>query len=223
MADTHRALIAALVDWVVKGTEPPPSRYPTLADRALLPATTVAGAFPKIPGVVVPEVNPVLDYDFGPAFDASDLSGTIARQPPAIKRILPMLVPRIDQDGNETDGVASPMLQAPLGTYLGWNLTASGFFKGQICGFAGGYVPFALTRADREKTGDPRRSIEERYGTQEGYACAVRRAAEALVRDRFLLRDDADRQIAAAAKARILPANGEGTAEERQIAAGLCR
>ena len=77
---------------------------------------------------------------------------------------------------------------------------ASGFFKGQMCGFAGGYVPFALTRAEREKSGDPRRSIEERYGTQEGYACAVRRAAEALVRDRFLLREDADRQIAAAAK-----------------------
>ncbi len=223
MADTHRALIAALVDWVVKGTEPPPSRYPTLADRALLPAATVAVAFPKIPGVGVPEINPVLDYDFGPHFDANDLSGTIARQPPAIKRILPMLVPRIDRDGNETDGVASPLLQAPLGTYLGWNLTASGFFKGQICGFAGGYVPFALTRADREKTGDPRRSIEERYGTQEGYACAVRRAAEALLRDRFLLRDDADRQIAAAAKARILPANAESTAEARQIAAGLCR
>ena len=92
-----------------------------------------------------------------------------------------------------------------------------------MCGFAGGYVPFALTRAEREKTGDPRRSIEERYGTQEGYACAVRRAAEALVRDRFLLRDDADRQIAAAAKARILPANAESTAEARQIAAGLCR
>ena len=56
MADTHRALIAALVDWVVKGTEPPPSRYPTLADRALVPAATVAAAFPKIPGVVVPEI-----------------------------------------------------------------------------------------------------------------------------------------------------------------------
>ena len=114
-------------------------------------------------------------------------------------------------------------IQAPLGTYLGWNITASGFFKGQICGFAGGYVPFAVTRAEREKSGDPRRSIEERYGTQEGYACAVRRAAEALVRDRFLLREDADRQIAARRKSRILPANAESTAEARRIADTLCR
>ena len=57
MADTHRALVAALVAWVVKETEPPPSRYPTLADSQLAPAATVAAAFPKIPDVAAPEVN----------------------------------------------------------------------------------------------------------------------------------------------------------------------
>jgi hypothetical protein len=119
--------------------------------------------------------------------------------------------------------VASPLHQAPLGSYLGWNLTASGFFKGQICGFAGGYIPFAATRAEREKAGDPRRSVEERYGTQEGYVCTVTRAANALVRDRFLLRDDADRQIASAGKSRILPSTAESGAEARRIADTLCR
>jgi len=62
----------------------------------------------------------------------------------------------VDTDGNEVAGVASPLHQAPLGTYLGWNLQASGFFKGQLCGFTGGYVPFARTLADRLKSGDPR-------------------------------------------------------------------
>ena len=223
MADSHRALIVALIDWVVKGTEPPPSRYPTLAAKALLPSATVTAAFPKIPGVSIPAMNPVLDYDFGAEFNYSDISGVVARVPPAIKRVVPMLVPRIDGDGNELDGVASPLLRAPLGTYLGWNTTASGFFKGQICGFTGGYIPFAVTRAEREKTGDPRRSIEERYGTQEGYACVVRRAAEELVRDRFLLREDADRQIAAAAKSLILPSTVESSAEARRIADTLCK
>jgi hypothetical protein len=168
-------------------------------------------------------MNPVLAYDFGGGFHANDLSGVITRQPPAIKRVLPMLVPRIDQDGNETAGVASALHQAPLGTYLGWNVTASGFFKGQICGFAGGYIPFPLTRADREKSGDPRRSVEERYGTQEGYVCVVRRAAEALVRDRFLLRDDADRQIASVEKSRILAPDAESSPDARRIAADQCK
>ena len=223
MADTHRALIAALIEWVVKGTAPPPSRYPTLADGALLPAASVAAMFPKIPGVAVPAINAVLDYDFGAGFLYGDLSGVIARQPPAIKRVVPMVVPRVDEDGNETAGVASPLHQAPLGTYLGWNVTASGFYKGQMCGFTGGYVPFAVTRAEREKSGDPRRSIEERYGTQEGYACAVRRAAEALVGERFLLREDADRQIAAASASRVLPAGADSSADARRLAEILCR
>jgi hypothetical protein len=208
---------------VARGTAPPPSRYPTLADGQLAAPASVAASFPKIPGVTIPEVNHVLDYDLGPAFRYQDISGVIVRQPPLVRRTIPTLVPRVDEDGNETAGVASPLHQAPLGTYLGWNVTSSGFFKGQICGFSGGYVPFAVTRAEREKSGDPRRSIEERYGTQEGYVCAVRRAADALVRDRFLLREDADRQIAAAAKSRILPANADGSADVRRIADTLCR
>jgi hypothetical protein len=223
MADTHRALVTALIEWVVKGTEPPQSRYPTLAENQLAPAATVAAAFPKIPGVAPPEVNHVLDYDFGDGFAYGDISGVIARFPPAIRKVVPTLVPRVNEDGNEIAGVASPLHQAPLGSYLGWNITASGFFKGQICGFAGGYVPFAVTRAEREKTGDPRRSVEERYGTQEGYVCVVTRAANALVRDRYLLRDDADRQIASAGKSRILPSNADSSADARRIADTLCR
>jgi len=223
MADTHRALTVALIDWVTKGIEPPPSKYPRLADRSLVPAAAVIGSFPRIPGVVVPAINPVLDYDFGSRFHYSDLSGVISRQPPVIKRAISMLVPRIDEDGNETAGVASALHQAPLGTYLGWNVTADGFFKGQMCGFTGGYVPFPLTRADREKSGDPRRSIEERYGTHEGYVCGVRRAVDALVRDRFLLRIDADRQLAAAAGSHILPPEVESSADARRIAEGHCR
>ena len=122
-------MIAALVDWVVKGTAPPPSRYPTLADGQLAPAATVAASFPKIPGVAVPEVNHVLDYDFGDGFDYGDISGAIAQLPPPIRKVVPTLVPRVNADGNETAGVASPLHQAPLGTYLGWNVTAVGILQ----------------------------------------------------------------------------------------------
>ncbi len=223
MAETLRALTRALEDWVVKGTEPPPSRYPKLADGTLVAATRAATGFPAIPGVGFGDVNPVLDYDFGASLNYGDLTGVITRQPPVVKRVLPTLVPAVDADGNERAGVASVLHQAPLGTYLGWNVQASGFFKGGSCGFQGGYVPFARTRAERQGTGDPRPSLEERYGTQEGYVCAVRRAAEGLVRDRYLLPEDAERLIADAAKAGLLPASTDATADARRVAGGVCR
>jgi len=221
MSDTQRALMAALIDWVTKGIAPPQSRYPTLADRTLVPPS--ATGFPAIPGVRPVAINAVLDYDFGPEFDYSDLSGVISREPPAIKRAIPMLVPRVNEDGNEVSGVASVLHQAPLGTYLGWNVTASGFFKGQICGFAGGYVPFVRTRAERVASGDPRASLEERYGTQEGYVCVVRRAAESLAGQRFLLRTDADRLSSTASSTRLLPSSAEASPEQRAIGERLCR
>ncbi len=223
MAETLRALTRALVAWVVEGTEPPPSRYPKVADGTLVAATRAATGFPAIPGVGFGEVNPLLDYDFGTSLDYNDLTGVISRQPPAVKRALPTLVPAVDADGNERAGVASVLHQAPLGTYLGWNIQASGFFKGGLCGFQGGYVPFARTRAGRQAADDPRPSLEERYGTQEGYLCAVRRAAESLVRDRFLLPEDAKRLIADAATAALLPGSADATAEARRVADGVCR
>ena len=225
MAETQRALTAALVAWVSSGTLPPPSSYPTLEAGTLVPATRAAMGFPVVPGLPFTDhfVNPVLDYDFGSTFDYANLSGVIARQPPAIKQIIPTLVPRVNADGNETPGISSVLHQAPLGTYLGWNVQASGFFKGQICGFAGGYLPFAITRNERLRNNDPRLSIEERYGAQEGYMCVVRRAAHKLVRDRFLLSDDADRLIESAAKSPVLPAAADSPPELRRLADSVCR
>ncbi len=223
MAETIRALTQALVDWVVNGTPPPPSRYPRIADGTLVAATRAATGFPTIPGVGFGDVNVLLDYDFGTALNYNDLTGVLTRQPPVVKRVLPTLVPAVDGDGNERAGVASVLHQAPLGTYLGWNVQATGFFTGGLCGFQGGYVPFARTSAQRNASGDPRLSLEERYGTQEGYVCAARRAADSLVRDRYLLPADAERLVADAAKSALLPASADATPEARRVGERLCR
>jgi hypothetical protein len=223
MADTTRALTARLVDWVVNNTAPPSSSYPTLAQGLLVAADATAATFQTIPGIHPVGVNPVLAYDFGAGFLANDMSGVISKQPPAISRVIPTLVPRVNSDGNETAGVSSVLHQAPLGTYLGWNIQSSGFFKGQICGFTGGYVPFAVTKADRIAARDPRPSLEERYGTEDGYLCVVRRAANQLVNSRFLLREDADRTVAAASDAHVLPSSIDSSDEARRTAATLCR
>ena len=223
-ADTTRALTKALVDWVVSGKLPPPSRYPELGKGDLVPATRTALAFPEIPGLVFKDsiVNPVLDYDFGPQLIANDLSGVITFQPPQIKQAIATYVPRVNADGNETSGVPSVLHQAPLGTYLGWNLTASGFFAGQGCGFSGGYVPFARTRVERIQTADPRPSIEERYGTLEGYVCVVERAARQAVANRFLLQVDADRLIREARESSVLPNATASSQLNRTVARNTC-
>jgi len=200
-----RAIRAALVDWVTTNTAPPPSRYPTLAAGDLVEPVAQAMGFPSIPGRPLPDniLNPVRVYDFGPKLNYNDLSGTITMQPPAIKGTLPMLAPKTNSDGNETSGIPSVLLQAPLGSYLGWNVTANGYEKGRTCGFSGGFIPFARTKAERIASGDPRPSIEERYPNHEAYVEKIRAAAQQLVKERYLLQPDADRLISQAEASNI--------------------
>jgi hypothetical protein len=205
-SDTMRALTVALVDWVARGTPPPPSQYPRLDHGELAEPTQAALGFPIVPGVPLPDniQLPLYEYDFGPKFNYNDMRGVISMEPPAIRQVLPSLAPKVDADGNETAGVASVLHQAPLGSYLGWNVTSAGFNKGSNCGLVGGYVPFAKTKAERLAAGDPRPSLEERYGTHEKYIAVVRAAAARLVHDRFLLQPDADRLIAEASASNVL-------------------
>ncbi len=206
-SDTMQALTDDMVEWLAQGTPPPASVYPKLADGTLVQATKAATGFPSIPGLEFKDnfENPLLDYDWGPDFKYNDLSGVLTKEPPQIRKVIHLLVPKVNGDGNEIGGVPSVLHQAPLGTYLGWNIMAGGFFKGQMCEFTGGYVPFAKTKAEREASGDPRPSLEERYGTQEKYVAKVRAAAEKAVQGRYLLREDADRLIQQAASSQILP------------------
>lgn len=205
-SDTMRALFVALTDWVTKDIAPPPSQYPRIDHSQLVWPRSAAMGFPAIPGSPLPDnlLNPFYDYDFGAEFNYGDLSGVLALQPPAIKRVLPILVPKVNADGNETSGVASALHQAPLGTYLGWNVTRSGFYKGRVCGFSGGFIPFAKTKAEREATGDPRLSLEERYRDHAGYVSAIKAAVERLLQQKFLLPGDAERLIREAEAGNVL-------------------
>jgi hypothetical protein len=178
----------ALRDWVTKGTEPPASVWPHMvgakSERTLVDATKEAMGFPSgVPGVpdsiFAPEnfVFPVFDYDWGPDFDEYNATGTPTNVPPPIKHVIKMMVPKVDSDGNELGGVPTVLRDAPLGTYLGWNITSGGFHAGQVCNYVGGFIPFAIHNADKA-AGDPRPSLEARYGTHDGYVAAVQAAAD---------------------------------------------
>ena len=224
---TVNALRVHFRNWVMDGVLPPDSVYPTLNGKKadvgktrgknvadLVEADKQAMGFPTIPfpGLrpTTPEpgfINPVLDYDWGPLFNYTDASGIPTNAPPPIKQVINMLVPRVDADGNEIGGVPVVLTDAPLGTYLGWNVTADGarpFHKGQLCDYVGGMIPFAKTRAERLASGDPRLSLEERYGTHGGYVQAVSKAAAYAVSTGFLLQADATALIAEADASNVL-------------------
>lgn len=204
-APMRSALTKAFVGWVTKGTPMPPSRYPTIADGTLVQDTAAALGFPRIPERPSPEnlVHPLLDYELGPQFNYQDASGFLTAVP-KVKRSLPQLVVKVDADGNEVTGIKSPLQMAPLGTYTGWNVTASGPLKGQVCGNSGGFIPFAKTKAERLASGDPRPSLEERYRAHEEYVQIVSKAASKLVQEGFLLQQDADAMIKQAEASNIL-------------------
>jgi hypothetical protein len=206
--ETFNAIRAHFRNWVMRDTPPPPSRYPSLANGQLVDPSKEAMGFPTIPGVPAGAptglINPMLDYDWGPDFNYVDGSGVATKIPPPVRRAIRMKVPRVDADGNEVGGVPVVLRDAPLGTYLGWNVVAEGFHKGKICNYAGGMVPFATTRAERMANGDPRPSLEERYKTHDGYVEAVRAAAAKAVAEKFLLQDDADKLVAQAAASNVL-------------------
>ena len=220
--EIDRALFVDLKQWVL-GQEPPPASYPKLADGTLAPANSRGLKMPFIPGLPSPDnvANPLLLYDFGESFQPNDLSGYLLKQPPAITGVLPAMAPVVNRDGNETAGIHTVLLSAPLGTYLGWNVTADGFLKGQYCSLFGGYIPFAKDQAERTANHDPRLSLEERYGNRRGYMCVVRQAAHALVERRLLLPADAKSLEDQALHDNNLP--DAGSARSEQVADQVCQ
>jgi hypothetical protein len=184
-----RALLLDLDDWLRAGTEPPPSRYPTIARGELVPRTEVA--FPRVPAMRFADYLPqVWHMDFGAGFPDTRI---ITREPPALGTPYPVLVPQVNADGNDVGGIALPEVAAPLGTHTGWNVTVPPLSGLQyLAGLVGSFVPFASTREARLASGDTRPAIAERYPDQRAYLAAVERAARALVQQRLLLESDLD-------------------------------
>jgi hypothetical protein len=205
------------------GTPMPRSSYPTLRARLLVPATQREEGFPEIPNYPFQDnqINFAELCDFGPDIDYRNQTGIVTIQPPIIDRVLPTYAVKVDSDGNEFAGVRSVLLQAPLATYTGWNTFAAGIYKGQQCSLTASSFPFQETKAQRIAAHDPRRSVEERYGTHQGYVCVVTNAANESVKQRFLRQTAATTLIAQAQAGNVLT-DITPTDEDQQIAKRLC-
>jgi len=205
--ETMNVALRALIDWVRGTAQPPKSVYPSLAAGDLVAPTPAAMKWRAIRGAPSPagKLNPLWDFDFGPGFNAPDLSGAASTLPPRIRRILPSLVPRVNVDGNETSGVPSVQLLAPLGTYTGWNERVDeGYGANGRCLFMGGFIPFATTKAERLAAKDQRLSLEERYVDHAGFVAHVRSVVDRRIKAGWLLPEDGIRLIAAAEASDVL-------------------
>ena len=186
----QRALLVALRDWIVNGTEPPPSLYATISDGTLVPLSEIH--YPYIPAVnyTVPGITQQKFYlDRGAQFNVADISGVMA-EPPIVGGAYPIRQPQVDANGNTISGLRNTTLRVPLGTYLGWNVRKAGFSEGDSCDLTGAYVPFFRTQAERIAAGDPRPSVQELYPTHADYVAKVTAASDLLVSQRLLLPED---------------------------------
>jgi hypothetical protein len=175
-----RALLIALDEWASEGKAPPGSRTPRIADRTFVAPGD--SKFPSIPGVsIVRRANTfgVLKDWTKPEMDMS--------------KPYRVLVPTVDADGNETSGILLPDIAVPIATYTGWNLYKAPYPEGELCDRDGTYALFARTRAEREARGDPRPSLEERYGGHAAYVKRYEEAVQRLARERLILAEDAER------------------------------
>ncbi len=182
-----RALLLAMNRWVTDGTEPPASQYPRIDKDQLVSLSTMQ--FPKIPGVAAPErMHHGYRVDYGPEFRTK---GIVSIEPPKVGKAFTMLVPQVEGDGNETSGIRLPVIQAPLASYMGWNLRAPeiGAPK-ELYSMRGSYVAFPRTKAERVKKGDPRLSMEERYANREEYLERITKAARELAGEGYVLSRD---------------------------------
>jgi Alpha/beta hydrolase domain len=176
-----RALLVTLDEWITKGTPPPASRIPRIADRTLVPAQRLG--FPTLPG-----------FALAVAPDTIDPPGDWVYPRPVVSPYVP-LVPAVDADGNDRAGLHLPDIAVPVGTYAGFNVYKAPFPSGELCDRDGSFLPFARVDADRT-AGDSRRSLVARYGTHQHYVGLVAAVARQLVRGRLLLQEDADRYVA---------------------------
>jgi hypothetical protein len=193
-----RACLINLDRWVTEGVAPPPSRHPRIDDGTAVAPDALAKTFDAIPGARHPRRHARPQrQDFGA--DAEMRRITLA--PPRVGAPYGTRVSAVDGDGNEVAGIVVPELAVPVATHTGWNLRHADIGGvEQLLVFAGATLPFAKTRGERERSGDPRPSIAERYASRDEYLARVRAAALALAKERYLLEEDVETSLAFAAR-----------------------
>ncbi len=195
------SLQVAMHEWLAQAKEPPPSRYPRLADGTLVPSHLPDGdinprAWHPLPGISHPkDMYRVGFADYGDRWEQERI---ITRHPFETEYRYGVLVPAVDSNNNDfaSSTVLPPLTQVPLGTFVPWNLRAreSGAAT-ELARLAGGYIPFDRYRAGSE---DSRSTLDELYSSFEDYLAKFEAATDLLIEQRYLLPEFKDDYMAVA-------------------------
>lgn len=184
-----RAALLNLDRWASDGTEPPPNCVPRVADGTAVPMPAVFAAYRTIPGATIPTPDTLPNIrrlDLGPQAACG-----VGQYPAAPGEPFSVFVAAVDADGNERAGIRLPDVSVPVATATGWNPRhADTGGAGQIIPMQGSVFPLAATAADRDRTGDSRAAIAERYASRDEYLARVRTAAESLITQGYVLAED---------------------------------
>jgi hypothetical protein len=195
----ERALLVQLDRWVSAGVPPPPSAFPRLADGTAVRREQVLDQLSSLPGLTLldPATLPTLRrVDLGP-----DAHQGPAGQPARLGEPYPSYVSAVDADGNELAGLRLPDVSVPVATHAGWvSRHAEIGGEGQLLDMMGLTLPFPATEAERERRGDPRAAIGDRYRDRADYLERARTAALRLLDEGYLLAEDVDLAVELAVK-----------------------
>jgi hypothetical protein len=187
----QRAVLVNLEQWITEGTAPPPSSHARIDEETAVSQNVVLDRFDELPNLITPDRSKlwrINTIDLGPR-----ASEGIGEYPPEEGNTYTALVTAVDQDGNEVAGIRLPELTQPVATHTGWNMRdPSTGAVDQVVPMQGFSKWFAVTKEQREAANDVRSSIEERYDSRDTYIERVRRDAEKLAHDGYLLWQDID-------------------------------
>jgi hypothetical protein len=184
-----RACLVNLDRWVTDGLEPPPSRHPRIDDGTAVRPEELRAVFDRLPDAhyLGHHARPrrqdfrTLPPEPGPAYGSR--------------------VSTVDADGNEVAGIVHPQIAVPLATHTGWTRRHPDIGgEDQLLVFGGATIPLPRTQREREASGDPRRSIAERYASRADYLEQARQAGRRLVTQRHLLEEDVEVCVELAAR-----------------------
>jgi hypothetical protein len=199
LADNHNhwspiseSLIVAMVDWIADGQQPPPSRYPRLADGSLVPSHLDGEINPQawrsLPGINHPAVMyQPLHVNYGPRWESDRI---IDQHPTESDHYYRALVPAVDANNNDLPEatILPPLTSVPLGTFVPWNLRSQEIGAPQsLVRLLGGYIPFAEDAGSARQAGDPRANLESLYDSREDYLQQFEQAIDALIAQGYLL------------------------------------
>ena len=186
-----RASLINLDRWTTDNILPPPSSCPRISDGTAIK-----------PEVLIDKVNNVLDMntpdpekvwlirrvDMGERADEG-----IGKFPAEEFETYQNFVSNIDDDGNETGGIRLPDLTVPLGSHFGWNLRHPDTKEpDEQIAMQGISIFFETSKENRDKKGDNRLSINERYNSKDEFIDRVKEETKKLLEQNYIIQDDFD-------------------------------